>query len=263
MKKSRIWELDFLRGFAIFMMIFDHLLYDLQNLSSIFVNFWEVDSRIFNWLEDFGRLYWYSDLRLFGHLFFISLFLVVSGISYTFSKSNLRRGIKLLFVALLINLVTYLIDVIFDSDMIIAFGIIHMYALSILIIYLIKKIWDNDKFIFFIGSVIIIIGILIEFWEFNYIYQLKLNDILGLVIGTKAYGADSFGLVPYIGIMMMGTVIGNSFYKNKVSLIPTKKITNKNFFTWIGRNSLLIFVLHQFVLYGIIILVGYFYGYRV
>ena len=263
MKKSRIWELDFLRGFAIFMMIFDHLLYDLQNLNSIFVNFWEVDNTLFNWLDDFGRLYWYSDLRFFGHLFFISLFLIVSGISYTFSKSNLSRGIKLLIVALLINLVTYLIDVIFDADVVIAFGIIHMYSLSILIIYLIKKIWDNDKLIFFLGSLIIVIGILIEFWDFNYIYQVKLIDIPGLVIGTKAYGADSFGLVPYIGIMMMGTVIGNSFYKNKVSLIPTKRITNKNFFTWIGRNSLLIFILHQFVLYGIIILVGYFYGYRV
>ena len=263
MKKPRIWELDFLRGFAIIMMIFDHLMYDLQNLNSIFANFHAVNDPIFMWLDNFARQYWYSEVRAVGHIFFIALFLIVSGISFTFSNSNLKRGTKLIIVALLINVVTYLFDQFLGTNVFIAFGIIHMFAFSVFLTYVFRRIWNNDTFIFIIATSIIVLGVVLEFWKFTYVPNLELSVIPGLIIGTKAYGADSFGIVPNLGIMMIGTIMGNIFYKNKVSIIPLKKFNEKNLVTWVGRNSLMIFLLHQFVLYAIIIAVGYMLGYHI
>jgi uncharacterized membrane protein len=262
MKKTRIWELDFLRGFAIVMMIFDHLNYDLRNLDNYFNNFSDVNNSAFNWLNNIANLYWGSELRFFGHIFFVALFLLISGISFTFSKSNLSRGIKLLVVAGLITGITAIIENITGIRMFIVFGIIHMYAFATLITYLFRKIWNNDIFIFTIGALIILYGISFQFWELHYTSTLELADIPGLILGTTAFGADYFGLVPYTGIIMIGTVIGNLFYKNKVTLMPNAKVTDKNVFTFVGRHSVIIFLTHQFVLFGLVFIIGYLFGYR-
>jgi uncharacterized membrane protein len=262
MERKRIWELDFLRGFAIIMMVFDHLMYDLGHLDNYFNNFREVDNSVFNWLNDLAELYWVSDLRFFGHFFFVSLFLIISGISYTFSKSNLSRSLKLLIVAVLISVVTGLIQYFTGMRMLIVFGVIHMYALSTFLTYIFRKIWNNEVFILTIGMSIILLGLVIKFWELHYIANIEFADVFGIVIGTKAYGADYFGLVPYLGIIMVGTVIGNAFYKNKVTLLPQAKITDKNFFVKSGKYSLYIFLLHQPVLFALMFIFGYIFGYK-
>lgn len=261
MKNKRIWELDFLRGFAIIMMVFDHLMFDLGELESFYSNFYQVDNAFFHWLNNLAEHYWIWSIRDIGHLFFISLFLLISGISFTFSKSNLKRTIKMLIVAILISVVTYIIEEVTGYQSFIIMGVIHMYALSTLITYIFRKIWDNDIFIFTVGSIIILLGFVIEFWEFNYIYSIHLDDIFGLIIGTKAFGADYFGIIPYLGVIMIGTVLGNIFYKNKVSLLPHVKISEKNIVILAGRYSLWIFVLHQGVLLVLIYLIGLIFGY--
>jgi len=263
MKRKRIWELDFLRGFAIIMMVFDHLMYDLGQIDSYFKNFIEVDSGVFNWFNEIAESYWISDLRFFGHFFFVSVFLIISGISYTFSKSNLSRSLKLLIVAVLISVITGLIQYFTGLHMFIIFGVIHMYAISIFLTYIFRKIWNNELFILIIGMSIIFLGLVIKFWQLNYIANIGITDIPGIIIGTKAYGADYFGLVPYLGMIMVGTVIGNTYYINKTSLFPQVKITDKNICVKAGKYSLYIFLLHQLVLFAIIFIVGFIFGYKI
>lgn len=262
MKRTRIWELDFLRGFAIIMMIFDHLMYDFRNLDSFFSNFHQVDLSVFNFLNDLAKLYWHSELRFFGHFFFVSVFLIVSGISYTFSSSNLKRSIKLMIVALLITLVTGIIQWTTDLRMLIVFGIIHMFGVTIFLTYLVRKIWNNEIFVLTLGMIVLLLGIVIEFWDLNYIQNVSFTDLPGLVIGTKAFGADYFGIIPYWGMIMIGTVIGNVFYRHKMSLLPKVKYSEKNIVLFAGRKSLIIFLTHQLVLLGIIFALGLIFGYR-
>ncbi len=263
MKNRRIWELDFARGFAIIMMIFDHLMFDLLGMNYYFINFDEINKPFFIFLNQIAKLYWQSSLRFYGHLFFVSVFLIVSGISFTFSKSNLNRSIKLLLIALTISVVTYFIDVLTTLNSFIIFGVIHMFAVSIFLTYIFRKIWNNDLFIFGLGIIIVIIGIHIRFWELNYITNLSYKDIPGILLGTKAYGADYFGLFPYWGLIMMGTVIGNVYYKNRFSLIPNVNLSDRNIVLVTGRNSLIIFITHQFILFGLLVLIGYLFGYRI
>ncbi len=262
MKKTRIWELDFARGFAIIMMIFDHLMYDLKNMNSYFPNFSTVDLSVFNWLNDFARAYWNSELRFFGHFFFVSVFLIVSGISFTFAKSNLKRSVRLLIVAVLISVITFLIEEFSGLRIFIIFGIIHMYAFTTFLTYIFRKIWNNDIFIFGLGLVVIAVGIGFNFWQLNYVSHLEWSYIPGIIIGTKAFGADYFGIFPYWGMILIGTVIGSLFYKNKVSLYPKYNPTSKNIFIFAGRKSLIIFLTHQFVLFGLMFIIGYLFGYR-
>ncbi|MDD3128785.1 MAG: heparan-alpha-glucosaminide N-acetyltransferase domain-containing protein [Candidatus Izemoplasmatales bacterium] len=269
--KKRIWELDFFRGFAIIMMIFDHLMYDFMTMNSYFSNFTTVNNSIFNFLTESGVWYWNSELRFFGHIFFVSLFLLISGISYNFSKNNLSRGVKLLIIALLINLITYIIDI-FIGGSFIVFGIIHLYAVSIILIYYIRKLIKNifkseskqETFLLVLSLVIIFIGIVFKFYDVEYLNKFSFSDLPGIILGVEGYGfgADYFSVFPYTGIILLGTVLGKQFYKNKVSLVPKIDFSDKNLFMIAGRKSLLIFILHQPILIGIIFIIGYIFGYR-
>lgn len=261
MGKRRIWELDYLRGFAIIMMIFDHLMYDLRNIDSYFGNYYAVNNSVFEWLNNLAELYWGSELRFYGHLFFVSLFLIISGISFTFSKSNLSRSLKMLIVAVLISIITLILQELTGMRMFIIFGVIHMYAFCTFITYLFRRIWDNDIFIMTIATAAIIYGISFEFWSLNYVAGITFENIWGIIIGFNSYGADSFGIIPYVGIIMIGTVIGNQFYKNRVSLLPNVKLSEKNVVLFTGKHSLIIFLTHQLFLFALIFLIGYIFGY--
>ncbi len=260
--KRRIWELDFLRGFAIIMMIFDHLMYDFMYMPVFFSNFNQVDNPTFNWLSDMGLSYWLSGLRFFGHFFFVALFLIISGISFTFSKNNLSRGLKLSIVAILITLVTFTLDYFLSMEMIIVFGIIHLYALSIILTYLIRKLIKNEIVILVISLIVIFVGFLIKFYNPVFLASFSWAELWKIIIGINAYGADYFGLIPYFGFILLGTVLGKAFYSNRQSLIPQVNIPEKNIVMIAGRRSLLIFITHQIVLIALIYIIGFIFGYR-
>lgn len=261
--KNRIWELDFLRGLAIILMVFDHLMYDFMYMPVFFGNFITVNNSAFNRLHDLGLNYWISDLRFYGHYTFVFLFLLISGISFTFSKNNLSRGLKLTIVAIIISLITYGLDAWVLPGMFTLFGIIHLYAVSIIIVYLLRKLIKSELALLFISAAIIIYGFVLRFYDPVYVASLSLENFARIILGMNAYGADHFGLIPFTGVILLGTVFGKVFYKNKVSYLPQVKVSDKNIFIIAGRKSLLIFITHQIVLVALIYLIGYLFGYRI
>lgn len=261
MKTKRIWELDFLRGFSIIMMVWDHLMYDLKSLPYWFSNYREIEIPLIERWVEFAHTYWYSTLREYGHWVFVAIFLLVSGISFTFSHSNLHRGIKLLIVAIIISVVTMSIESISGLGIGIFFGIIHMFAVGTILIYLIRKLWDNNIFILIIGLTIIFLGFAIEWDNVSYYNSITFSNFWEIILGLKGYGADHFGIIPYVGVIMVGTVIGKVFYPNRVSLLPKWDKKWNRVFTFAGQKSLIIFITHQVIIAGIIFIVGYFLGY--
>ncbi|PKL00766.1 MAG: hypothetical protein CVV56_04675 [Tenericutes bacterium HGW-Tenericutes-1] len=260
-KTKRIWELDFLRGFSIIMMVWDHLMYDLKSLPYWFSNYHQVNNPIIeNWVE-FAQSYWSSTLREYGHWVFVAIFLLVSGISFTFSRSNLSRGLKLLLVAVIISVITMTLESVTGLAIGIFFGIIHMFAVGTLFIYYLRKLWDNNIFILLIGLIIVGLGVVIQWDRVSYYNTVTLSNFWEIIIGLKGYGADFFGVIPYVGVIMIGTVMGKVFYTNRVSLLPAWDKKWNRPFTFAGQKSLIIFVTHQVILAGIIFIVGYFLGY--
>jgi len=87
--KSRIWELDFLRGIALILMIYFHVIFDMKEFFDYPVSY------------SIGINYYIGKASAI-------LFMLVSGISCSLSRSNIRRGLKVLGIALAITLVTHL-----------------------------------------------------------------------------------------------------------------------------------------------------------
>jgi len=69
---------------------------------------------------------------------------------------------------------------------------------------------------------------------------------LGFTTGSF-YSSDYYPLFPYLGIVLLGVFIGKVFYKKKKSLFPFY-ISGKDPFSFIGRHSLLLYVVHQPIL---------------
>ena len=116
-KKNRAPELDFLRGFALLLMFIQHVSYDLK---------YEFGVPGFNYLE--SNWFW-----AFVHPSWLVIFVGVSGICCTFSRNNLKRGLKLLAVAAGLTLGTYLITRFAGINCLIIFNVLALLSLSILL----------------------------------------------------------------------------------------------------------------------------------
>jgi len=264
-RQPRIWELDFLRGFAITMMVFDHFMYDLKSLPFLFGNYYLVDNAFFNSAYQFGMDYWLSGLRAGGHYIFVAIFLLVSGISFNFSHDNLKRGLKFLAVALLISAVTLSVEALSDGvfEFGIYFGIIHLFAVGTLLTWALRKLWDNDLFLFVIGAILVAVGVYFRFWEVPYFDSLNVGRFFAMIAGYKGYGADYFGIAPFAGVIMIGSALGKFIYPHKTSLVPFLDGKWNRPFQFAGRHALWIFVTHQLVLFALVFIIMSLFGYRI
>lgn len=140
--KERFWEVDFMRGAAIIMMIVYHTVFDL----SVFGGFT---------LDVFS-----GPWKLFARLT-ASLFIFIAGVSMYLSCSKgggfgrpFRRGAKIFLIGMMITAFTYIF---FRTDAIL-FGILHLIGLSILLSYsLVRK----KRLCLILGIAIIISGLAI------------------------------------------------------------------------------------------------------
>ena len=87
-KNNRIHLLDIIRGILIIYVVYYHFMYDLNDILGHEIPYLYSD--------------WFSTIRdcMSGSLIFIS------GISCNFSRSNLKRGVKTVVIALLLSAVT-------------------------------------------------------------------------------------------------------------------------------------------------------------
>lgn len=133
--KQRVWEIDFLRGFCVLLMILDHtalLLFDFFGRS--WYGYKLAGDSFGAELCRLCQTYWYSGLREVGHPIVLFIFFAISGISCAFSRSNLKRGIQLAIVSLLYTLGSYIADDVMGiSGTFVAFGVLHFYAVCILL----------------------------------------------------------------------------------------------------------------------------------
>lgn len=261
---KRIIELDVIRAIAVFLMVFDHIFFDICNvIPMVFKTFprelYEFSYEFLEW--DFREIFRYIVLFVF---------FAISGICCSFSKNNINRGLKLLGIALILTLVTYVAgDIMGDKEFTITFGVLHCISVSLLLVGLLEKL-KVDKYLYLIlGLIMVSIGAyFLLSKEYCYLgkcyvdfdsdpsYLVAIKQILGI----KKYGGDSFPLLFNGGQIFIGVFLGKLLYKNKQSLFKKKEYKD-NFITLVGRNSLIIYFAHQIIipiLIGIILLIcGY------
>lgn len=234
--QDRIWEIDFLRGLAIILMVGYHLLYDLGDFAG---------------LQKF--LFFSTNLDLPGWViaqnFFAGLFVLLSGISTNFSRNHFKRFLKFLVVALIITVATYL----FNKSSFILFGIIHLLATSVLLYALLfQKIGTSWRV--FWGGLFIIPSFFLPALKKTLI--IKTNWLMPLGLPSPSFASfDYFPLIPWFGVFLIGTALGRWLYPEKKSLI--RRPLSENLINWCGRNSLWIYLLHQPLIMAVLYLFGY------
>jgi uncharacterized membrane protein len=233
--RHRIWEIDFLRGLSIILMVFYHLGYDLNVFCGI--------NRILG-----------IEVNIFApgfniaQYFFAGVFIVLCGTSSTLSRSNVRRALKILAVAVVISVVTY----VYSPSEAIFFGILHCLGVCILLYGLtLEK--AGALTCAAVGIAILAVsgalsvalrGVTVPF-----------NWLLPLGIHRVPYAAlDYFPLLPWAGIYMAGVVLGKTVYAARKSLLPGR--WPETFVNVVGRHALLIYVIHQPILLAALYLLG-------
>ena len=241
---KRAYELDTLRGIAMIFVIFMHISWDLKYLVG---------------LAECGYLNapWFEGLM---HPFFLVVFVGVSGVCCTFSRSNLKRGIKLILVALALSAGTAIATYCFKMDCLIIFNVLHLLSLGIFIYALVefieKKAGTSPRLtnvlLGFIGVIIIIFGMTIS--EYNFKVDSVLLIPTGIIMNCTPSMADYMPIFPWLGVFLTGALVGRVCYKDKKTVVTPKHAVTSRItapFELIGRHSLLIYLAHQPIVIGI------------
>ena len=242
--KNRIHFIDEVRGFAVLCMIIYHGFY-------LFSTFFEYETAmmLFEFFMPVQPI-------------FAGAFIFICGISCTFSKSNIKRGMILLGIALGMTLVTTVImPAIGFTGCEIYFGILHFLAVSVLLCSVLSK--PLFRIMPFVG--IIACAVLYAFTSgiekgalsygellyFELPQSLYETDILmPLGIHTKDFtAADYFPLFPQIFIFFSGVFSG--IYMSQKGYPDWSKVKRISFLSFLGRNALLIYVVHMPVIYAV------------
>jgi len=237
-KKKRIEILDALRGLSVVLMVVHHLLY--------------------NFAEFLGAPWWLFTNPVFDilHYIFAGLFILLSGISSRFSRSNIKRGLIAIALAMGITAVTYYME------MPIWFGVLHLLGFSMLFFGLTRKLWDllPVKAAPFIYIVLVVCGALAR-----ECLTLKSDNVwIGNLISVLGWpqpdfvSFDYFPLLPWLFVFLLGTATGVFIRDRK---FPAWFYEVKPpFFPAVGRKALIIYILHQPALYGIVMGIKYLIG---
>ena len=263
-KKRRVWEIDFLRGLCIIMMVFDHLMFDLWYFPYFVgvANFKAVGNVSMQKAVDFAAAYWDWGVREAVRLSVIFIFMLLSGMSCVFSRSNSKRLIKLTAAAIILSAVTIIVDLIMDAGVSIYFGILFVLAASLGIYMLLEKLWDNKYFFLGVGLAIIIAGLCFNFYYVDIVDDFSFKALINSVIGLCYLGADSYGIIPYTGVFLVGAFFGKVLYADKRTLFPLLEGKWSRPVEFVGRNTIWVYLAHQPIVLGIVLGIGLCLGYR-
>jgi uncharacterized membrane protein len=235
---KRLIAIDFLRGSAVTGMILYHFLFDLAYFTSlpISMSFWPI-----------------AVLGAIVRLLFISIVgtsLYLASKNYNsghFIQKTVQKSGYLSLFALSITGVSWL----FFPESYIRFGVLHLLSAGMLIsIPFVFK----PKLSLFVGIFIMVIGFIFfpttvstpHLWWLGFIDK-PLPDL------------DYFPLIPWVGVLLVGIWIGSIWQQKIQPRLAFFEAKNQTlFFASIGKNALLIYLLHQPILIVAILLVKYY-----
>ena len=239
---TRFWEVDLLRGCAIILMVLYHLLFDL--------NYFAVYD-----------IHVTSGIPLAMARTAASLFLLLVGLSLTLSYSRsrlmgreeeflphlLKRSGWTLGLAIGVTCVTYLAI----GRGFIVFGVLHLIGLSLLLAYPFLRL-QKANFVF--GSAIILLGKYFGAFRVGFPWLLWLG-----LAPANFYSVDYFPVLPWFGVILLGMGLGSLLYpgyRRSFSLPDLSASDIAVVLTFLGQNSLAIYLVHQPLIIGLLYLCG-------
>ncbi|RJX18561.1 MAG: DUF1624 domain-containing protein [Ammonifex sp.] len=231
MKVGRLWEIDALRGSAIVAMVVYHLAWDLN-----YLGFYHGDVTAGLWL-----LFQKAILTTFVFLVGVSLWLGYARMRRVRFTAYLSRGLKILVWGILITVVTRL----FLGEGTVFFGVLHLIGFALIFAYPFLR-FGAGNLVF--GAAFIAAG--------NYFARITVDFPWLVWLGLSPpdlYMVDYVPVFPWFGVVLVGIGAGCIFYPRGARLIRLKEIPSARavrLLTYLGYRSLVIYLVHQPVLFG-------------
>lgn len=244
MEKVRLHLLDEYRGFVLVNMIIYHAIWDLVY---IFGCDWK-------WYKTDGAFYWQQ--------WICWSFILVSGFCWKMSRKNLRRGMLVFGAGIVITLAT----LIFMPDSRVIFGVLTLIGSSMLLMIPCEKVFRKIP---------PLVGAITSFALFLFVYPvndgyLGFGDKVVIDLPVEWYNSwfsaylgfpqpgfwstDYFSILPWFFLYAAGYFLYNVVSGEKDG-IRIESILAKSMcppLGCLGKNSLLIYMLHQPIVYGIL-----------
>lgn len=240
--KVRYKKLDYIRGIALINMIIYHALWDMVYIFNYDIPWF--DSRI--------AYVWQQCICY--------TFILLSGFCFSFSKNNLIRGLKVFALGLVVTLVT--VFVLPDEPII--FGVLTLIGSSMIMVSIIRKYLDKINcylgIFIFLFLFIICRNVNSGYLGYESINLIKLpssiySNFLTTYLGFPYSGfisSDYFSIIPWIFLFISGYYLNKIFVYKKL-MINFIKSTNY-VVEYIGSNSLIVYALHQPIIYLLLML---------
>lgn len=244
--KKRIHMLDEIRGFAIICMIFHHAFLDVGDVLGLS---WGYD--VFDALCTVQPIFW-------------AIFIIISGMCSRLSRNTVKRGIIVFLCGGAVTLVTAVLMPLFGFiGAEIYFGILHCLGICMIVtglfMPLIRKIdyrigaaVSLILFLFFYGIdegglFFGLIPLPDSWYGFNFLAPLGLHS-------DSFYSADYFPILPWLFMFLFGAFIGQLALDER---LPKAMYERRcKFLSFVGRNSLWVYLAHQPVLYVIMLVIA-------
>ena len=221
--RRRFDVLDAWRTLAIVLMAAYHFLYDLYIFGVISAD--QLFSAPLNVLERF----------------ICCSFILLAGASARFSRNNLRHGLVVLGAGLVVQIGAA------AAGQTIRFGVLMLLGSSMVLWHFLGKgLQKLPGWSVAAGSGVLFFAA--RWWTGRTAVSVPWLYPLGFT-APGFYSADYFPLLPWFFLFLTGTALGGWCLAHRENRLLTVSLPGA--LTWPGRHSLIIYVLHQPVLYGI------------
>lgn len=221
--KGRISWLDGWRGTALYLMLVYHLLFDFY---------------MFGWMRWEQIMSWPLVLM---EKYIAYSFILCAGISATLTRSNLKRGLVTLAAAALVTAASFLVDAP------ILFGVLQFLGCAMLLYAAVGK-WVRKVPEKLAPALWLVLFVVFHILTDKVLVHVRWLFWLGFRYpGYVSY--DHFPILPYIFLFFLGSWAGQMIDRYRARL-PILDKTAPKWLTAPGRRTLIIYLLHQPVLYG-------------
>lgn len=238
--KTRIAWLDAVRGLTVISMVFYHYMWDL--------------------VYAFGANYQWFVGKL-GYVWQQSIcwsFILISGFSFGIGTKSVRRGLLVSFCGVAVTVVTLR----FMPEYVIWFGILTMLGACMIAFGILKDVLK--KIPYFVGLPFSgLLFVIFRNVNFGYLGFEKLNfvklpdflysDMISTFFGFPKegfYSTDYFSILPWAFLFLFGFFLERAYssllYESKGSQKPVPVLW------YLGRDALVIYILHQPIIYGML-----------
>ncbi len=251
-KSKRLESIDSLRGLTMVSMILYHFCWDLKYLNGLDIP----------WYGSLGSYIWQQSICW--------TFIIISGFCLNLAGNPIKNGALVFVCGIIVSCVT-LIAV---PDAVVMYGVLTLLGSCMIIIgavhIILKKLvkgktdFADPIFGFLAGAVLFAVTKPINRGYLNFgvaktelpewLYKGQVMTYLGFM-EKGFYSSDYFSLMPWIFLFLAGYFLflvcrNNGLFKNKVFHISLP------FFSMFGKYSLIVYMLHQPVLYVISMIIG-------